>query len=137
VASEPDAKRASGEESVMLAGFVSRRGAEHVVASLGRGFREEHRKGHATAVVISSNEDGSLKLTQSRVLSASGVVYTRMRISLSVAMGFMGTLSSLRGPKVGIKEVRERGSHVGADDRRPTRCSLVLVRTRPSCDRVR
>jgi hypothetical protein len=62
-----------------LASFASRRGAEHMVASLGRGFREEHRKGHATALVVSGNEDGSLKLTQSRVLSASGGVYTRMR----------------------------------------------------------
>ena len=68
------------------------------------------------ALVISANEDGSLKLTQSRVLSASGVVYTGMRISLSVAMGFMGMLSSLRGAKGGIEEVRERGSHVGADE---------------------
>jgi len=74
-----------------------------MVASLGRGFREEHRKGHATALVVSGNEDGSLKLTQSRVLSAGGVVYTGMRISLSVAMGFMGMLSSLRGAKGGIK----------------------------------
>ena len=85
-----------------------------MVASLGRGFREEHRKGRATALVISSNEDGSLKLTQSRVLSTSGVVYTGMRISLSVAMGCMGMLSSLRGARGGINEVRERGSHVGA-----------------------
>ena len=64
VASEPDANGASGEQSVVLASFASRRGAEHMVASLGRGFREEHRKGHATDLVISSNEDGSLKLTQ-------------------------------------------------------------------------
>lgn len=108
VASEPDANGAAGEEAVVLASFASRRGAEHMVASLGRGFRKEHRKGHATAPVISSNEDGSLKLTQSRVLSAGGVVYTGLRISLSVAIGFMGMLSSLRGAKGAIKEVRQR-----------------------------
>ena len=84
--------------------------------------------GHATALVISSNEDGSLKLTQSRVLSASGVVYTGMRISLSVVMGFMGMLSSLRGAEGGIKEVRERGSHVGADEQK---AHAMLARVGP------
>ena len=98
---------------MVLASFADRRAAEHMVASLGREFRKQHRKGHATALVISSNEDGSLKLTQSRVLSASGVVYTGMRISLSVLMGFMGMLSSLRGGKGGVKQARGRGSHVG------------------------
>ena len=78
--------------------------------------------------MISSNEDGSLKLTQSRVLSASGVVYTGMRISLSVAMGFMGMLSSLRGAEGGIKDVRERGSHVGADERK---AHAMLARAGP------
>ena len=33
-------------------------------------------------------------------------------------MGFMGMLSSLRGAKGGVKDVRERGSHVGADEQR-------------------
>jgi hypothetical protein len=68
--------------------------------------------------VVSRNEDGSLKLTQSRALSATGVVYTGMRISMSVAMGFMGMLSSLRGAKGGIKEARERESQVGADEQK-------------------
>jgi hypothetical protein len=103
---------------VVLASFPSRRGAEHTVSSLGRGFREEHRKRHATALLVSGNEDGSLKLTQSRVPSARDVVYTGMRISLSVAMGFMGMISSLRGARGGIKEVRERESHVGADEQK-------------------
>lgn len=128
VAPEPDANEASGEESVVLASFASRRGAEHMVTSLGRGFRKEHRKGHATALVISSNEDGSLKLTQSRALSASGVAYTGMRISLSVAMGFMGMLSSLRGAKGGIKEVRHHGSRVGADEQQ---AHAILARAGP------
>jgi len=99
-----------------------------MVASLGRGFRKEHRKGHATALVVSSNEDGSLKLTQSRLLSASGVVYTGMRVSLSVAMSFMGMVSSLRGAKGGIKEVGERGSHVGADEQK---AHAILARAGP------
>ena len=33
-------------------------------------------------------------------------------------MGFMGMLSSLRGAKGEVKDVRERGSHVGADEQR-------------------
>jgi hypothetical protein len=123
-----DTNEASGEQSVVLASFPSRRAAEHMVASLGRGFRKEHRKGHATALVISRNEDGSLNVHQSRVLSASGVGYTAMRIALSVAMGFMGTISSLRGAKGGIKEVRERGSHVGADEQQ---AHEILARAGP------
>ena len=113
---------------MVLASFANRRAAEHLVASLGRGFRKKHRKGHATALVISGNEDGSLKLTQSRVLSASGVVYTGMRVSLSVVMGFMGMLSSIRGAKGGVKEVRERGSHVGADEQK---AHAILARVSP------
>lgn len=128
VASESDANARSGEESVVLASFPDRRAPEHMVASLGRGFRKKHRNGHATALVISSNPDGSLKLTQSRVLSAGGVVYTWMRIALSVAVGFMGILSSLRGAKGGVKDVRERGSHVGADEQK---AHAILARVGP------
>ncbi len=94
---------------MILASFENRHAAEHMLASLGRGFRKKHRKGHATALVISGNKDGSLKLTQSRVLTAGGFcVHTDvMRISLSVAMGFTGILSSLRGAKGAVREVRE------------------------------
>lgn len=48
---------------VVLASFENRHAAEHMLASLGRGFRKKHRKGHATALVISDNKDGSLELT--------------------------------------------------------------------------
>jgi uncharacterized membrane protein len=71
------------QESIVLARFESRHGAEQMLASLGRGFRKEHRKGHAKAVLVSGNQDGSLKLTQSRVLTASSFVSTVLRISLS------------------------------------------------------
>jgi len=101
---------------VILASFENRRAAEHMLASLRRGFRTKHRKGHATALVISANKDGSLKLTQSRVLSASGFVYTLLRIGLSVTIGFMGLFSTLKGAKGGVHEARERGSHVGSDE---------------------
>ena len=94
---------------MILASFENRHAAEHMLASLGRGFRKKHRKGHATALVISGNKDGSLKLTQSRVLTAGGFCVRTdvMRISLSVAMGFTGILSSLRGAKGAVREVRE------------------------------
>jgi hypothetical protein len=99
-----------------------------MVASLGRGFRKKHRKGHATALVISGNEDGSLKLAQSRVVSAGGAVYTGMRISLSVLMGFIGITSWLRGAKGAVKDVRGRGSHVGADEQK---AHAILARVGP------
>jgi hypothetical protein len=101
---------------VILGSFENRHAAEHMLVSLRRGFRKEARKGDASALVISGNKDGSLKLTQSRVLSASGVVYTVMRISLSVTIGFTGMLSTLHGAKGAAHEVRERDSHVGSNE---------------------
>jgi hypothetical protein len=104
------------QDSVILASFENRRAAEHMLASLRQGFRKKHRKGHATALVISGNKDGSLKLTQSRVLSASGFVYALVRVSLSWTIGFLGMLSTLGGVKGAVHEVRERQSHVGSDE---------------------
>jgi uncharacterized membrane protein len=114
--SEESTSPDSEQDSVILASFENRRAAEHMPASLRRGFRKKHRAGHATALVISGNNDGSLKLTQSRVLSASGAVYTVTRISLSVAIGFVGIFSTLKGAKGSAHEARERQSHVGADE---------------------
>jgi uncharacterized membrane protein len=114
MASEVDA----AQDWVILAGFQNGRAAEHMVASLGRGFRQKHRKGHAEALVVTANKDGSLKITQSRALSASGFVYTVMRIGLSVLIGFLGMLEALRGAKGSAKEARHRGGHVGSDDLR-------------------
>jgi len=114
MASEVDA----AQDWVILAGFQNGRAAEHMVASLGRGFRQKHRKGHAEALVVTANKDGSLKITQSRALSASGFLYTVMRIGLAVLMGFVGMLGAVRGAKCSVKEARHRGAHVGSDDRR-------------------
>ena len=101
---------------VILASFGNRRAAEHMLASLGRGFREKHRKGHATALVISGNKDGSLRQTQSRVLTASGFVYTLLRVGLSWMIGFLGLFSTLRGGKGAAAEARKHQSHVGSDE---------------------
>jgi hypothetical protein len=116
------------QESVILASFENRHAAEHMLASLGRGFREKHRKGHATALLISGNKDGSLRLTQSRVVTASGFVYTLLRISLSWTIGFMGLLSSLRGGKGASDEIREHKSHVGSDEQA---AHAILARVGP------
>lgn len=104
------------QDCVILASFENRHAAEHMLASLRRGLRTNARKGHATALVISANKDDSLMLTQSRVLTASGFVYTLLRISLSVAIGFMGLFSTLKGAKGGAHEIHARGSHVGSDE---------------------
>jgi hypothetical protein len=61
------------QDCVILASFENRHAAEHMLASLRRGFRTKARKGHDTALVISANKNGSLKITQSRVLTASGL----------------------------------------------------------------
>ena len=122
------------DESVVLASFENRHAAEHTLASLGRGFRKEARKGHATVLVITGNKDGSLTLTQSRVLTAGGFGYTLARISLSVTIGFTGILSTLKGAKGAAHEVRTRRSGVGSDEQAVHYTpSLGLARTPPSC----
>src|SRR5271170_5636499 len=113
---EADQVAPESESSVILASFENRHAAEHALASLRRGFRKEARKGHAKALVISGNIDGTLKLTQSRVLSASGVVYMLIRIPLVITIGFTGILSTLKGTKRAVREVRQRESGVGADE---------------------
>lgn len=126
------------QDCVILASFENRHAAERMLASLRRILRPKARKGHAIAQVISANKDGSLKLTQSRVLTASGFVYTLTRISLSVTIGFMGLFSTLKGAKGGVHKLRERESHVGSDEqavhailaKAGPNAALVLV----SCD---
>ena len=99
MASEDDPAASSGQEGVVVASFGHRRAAEHMLASLGHKFRHNARKGHAEAFVVSGNADGSLKLTESRVLEASGVSATIIRLSLSWMVGFMGLVSTLKGAK--------------------------------------
>ena len=129
---------AATQDFVILASFENRHAAEHMLALLGRDFRKKHRTGHVTALVIHGNKDGSLTVTQSRVLSAGGVVSTVTRISLSWTVGFIGIVSTLRGTKGAAHEARERKSHVGSDEQR---VHEVLARVGPdaalvlvSCD---
>jgi hypothetical protein len=116
--SETGSAAKSGQESVALASFDSYRHAEHMLASLGRGFRRKARKGGARAVVVRGNPDGSLKVTESRVLSASDFVAALMRVSLSWMVGFMGLFSMLRGARSGVRDVEARKGHVGSGEHR-------------------
>ncbi|MEZ0092491.1 hypothetical protein [Streptacidiphilus sp. EB129] len=106
----------SGQESVVIASFDNRHRAEHMLASLGRGFRRKARKGRTTAAVVSANTDGSLKLTQSRVLTANGFASALLRISLSWTVGFMGLFSTLKGARVGARTAEVREGHVGSTE---------------------
>lgn len=112
MASEVDA----AQDFVIFASFENRHAAEHMLVSLRRRFREKHHKRHATALVISGNKDGSLRLSQSRVLTANGFAYTLIRISLSWTVGFIGITSMLRGGKSAVRTGRVRQSHVGSDE---------------------
>jgi hypothetical protein len=115
---ETNSAAKSGQDSVVLASFDSYRDAEHMLASLGRGFRTKARKGGATAVVVRGNPDGSLKVTESRVLSGSDLAATVIRVSLSWTVGFMGLFSTLRGAKEEARAAHARKGHAGADEHR-------------------
>lgn len=106
----------SGQESVILASFESYRQAEGMLASLGRGFRKTARKGGASAVVVRGNQDCSLKVTESRVLSAGDFIAVFMRVSLSWAVGFMGLFSMLKGARGEVRAARVRKGHAGSGE---------------------
>jgi hypothetical protein len=116
--SEGGPAEGAGQESVVLASFENRHAAEHMLLSLGRGFRRKARKGRATALVVSGNKDGSLKLTESRVLEAGYLTHMLLHLSLSWMVGFWGTLSTLKGVKAGARAAHKHESHVGSDDQR-------------------
>ena len=124
---------ASAQASVVLASFESRRAAEHMLASLRRGLRTKARKGHVTALVVSANKDGSVKLTQSRLLTASGFVYTLLRISIAIALGFL----AYSRPRKALKAASTRhtpASHTSGQTMSEfTNSSPMRGRTEPSC----
>jgi hypothetical protein len=116
VTSESNAVAGSGQAWVILASFDSFRHTEHMLASLGRGFRKKVRKGAATASVVRGNADGSLKLTKSRVLEAGDLAAVLLRVSLSWTVGFLGLISTLKGAKGGVHAAHAREGHVGSDE---------------------
>jgi hypothetical protein len=112
MASDVDA----AQELVVLASFDSRHAAEHMLGSLGRGFRKKARKSGTTVLVVSGNKDGSLKLTQSRVLTASGLTAALIHVSVSWTVGLTGLFSTLKGARRGGHAAHVREAHVGADE---------------------
>jgi hypothetical protein len=104
------------QDIAILASFPNRRAAEHMVSSLGREFRRRALKGHASALVVNANPDGSLNEKQSRVITASGVSAALIHLSLSWTVGFMGLVSGLKGAKRTAHAVHVHEGHVGADE---------------------
>ncbi|HEY4277862.1 MAG TPA: hypothetical protein VGM91_06565 [Conexibacter sp.] len=118
MAPQADAPGTPDEESIVLASFESRQAAERMLGSLGGAFRRKAREGSATAFVVSANKDGSLKVTQSRVLSAGDLSAAVIRVAASVGIGFSGIFSALRGVERGAHDARKRQGHVGSDEQR-------------------
>jgi hypothetical protein len=104
------------EEYVVLASFVSRRAAEHMLISLGHKFRHASSKGRASALVVSANPDGSLKLTQSRAQTAEGVSAALIRLPVSWMIGFLGLLSTFKGIKTTTHAAQVHEKRVGSDE---------------------
>jgi hypothetical protein len=116
--SEGGAAEGTGQESVVFASFENRHAAEHMLLSLGRGFRKKAHRGGATAFVVSGNKDGSLKLTESRVLEANELTAMLLHLSVSWMVGFLGMLSALKGAKATAHAAHKKESHVGSDEQR-------------------
>ena len=107
---------AEPQESIVLATFKSRAAAERMLASLGRKFRHDARAGKANVFVISANADGSLKLTESRAVEASGLFSTVIHVTGAVLVGFIGMFSTLKEAFRVRRSTHVHASHVGAGD---------------------
>jgi hypothetical protein len=95
------------------------------------------RKGHADALVVKANADGSLEVRQSRALKAGNLTNVLVHLSLSIAIGFIGIVSSLKGAKESGHALHVHQHHVGQDERHQVHAilasagsdsALVLVR---------
>jgi hypothetical protein len=131
--SETGSAATSRQESVVFASFDNYRRAEHMLASLGRGFGRKARKGGAVAVVVRGNPDGSLKVTESRALEAGDLVSVLMRVSLAWMAGFMGLFSTAKGARGGVRTAGIRGGHVGSDEHRAHEILAQAGPHRPWC----
>ena len=80
--------------------------------------RSESRRarGTCTAFVIRGNADGSLKLTQSRVVTAEGFEAAIFGVFSSMMLGLIGIRGMLKGVKSGGHAVRAHSAHVGSDE---------------------
>jgi hypothetical protein len=104
------------DEWVVSASFDSRRRAEFTLARLGRGFRKQAREGQVVALVVSENADGSLKVTQSRAVTASGFLGTILRLSMMWMIGWLGLFSAAKGVQGGVHATRLHQGRIGSDE---------------------
>jgi hypothetical protein len=94
------------------------------------------RKGHADALVAKANTDGSLEVRQSRAVKTGNLANLVIRLSLSIAIGFLGIFSALRGAKQSGHALHVHQHHVGQDEQQVhailasagSRSALLLVR---------
>jgi uncharacterized membrane protein len=112
---EGQAAPASGSASVVVTSFTSRRAAERMVASLGHRFRHQARSGSAAAFVVTRDPDGSFKLAQSRVVTATGVVANVSKFTAIVMAGLIGIGPAIKGVKAARHRAHQRQSGVGQD----------------------
>jgi hypothetical protein len=123
----------SGTASVVVASFASRRDAERTVASLGHSFRHKARGGGASAFVVTRNPDGSFKLVQSRVLTATGVVAMATFFTAEIMVGLIGIGAARKGAKASRQRAHERQSGVAGKLIDWPRCSISLARMQLAC----
>jgi hypothetical protein len=136
MASDGDPGAKSEGEWVVIAGLQNRHAAEHMLDSLGCEFRHDARRGHVDAFVVSGNADGSLKLTESRVLEAGGAAAAAARVSIFMLAGLIGVGAMLKGAKGTAHASHKRSSRVGSDEQRAqeilaqvgTHAAILLVR---------
>jgi hypothetical protein len=94
------------------------------------------RKGEADALVVTANQDGSLKVKQSRALRAGNFTNVVVHLSLSLLIGFLGLVSALKGVKESGHALHVHQGHVGQNEHEVhailasagTGSALVLVR---------
>jgi uncharacterized membrane protein len=110
----------SSSESIVIATFQNSYAAERMVASLGHDFRRQARKGNGAAFVVTRHHDGSFKLVQSRVLTASGLASAAIGFTAAILAGLMGSMSAIRGAKSVTHGAHQRQSHVRQEDQRLT-----------------
>jgi uncharacterized membrane protein len=108
----------SASGSVVVASFKSRRVAERMVASLGHSFRHQALKGSAAAFVVTRDPDGSFRLVQSRVVTATGVVANVSKFAAIVMAGLIGIGPAIKGVKAAGHRAHQRQSGVGQDAER-------------------
>jgi len=82
-------------------------------ASLGHSFRHQALNGRAAAFVVTRDLDGSFRLIQSRVVTATGVVVNMSMFAAIVMAGLIGIGPAIRGVKAAGHRAHQRQSGVG------------------------